>query len=209
MLLVCVNHAEAVDWQSLPKGAVSRLTESGRSHARAAGNELARLLHDSLRDGAARVRVKRVCSSPAAKCLQTAVELCRGLDGHSIVDLPANREIVVYDELLASRGQVSAATMDGLLQRIRSSERFEPETDRESAYLVCGHADLAAIIPNRGALGRVERKAGLGDEEWSFELKPTLVLVRCSLRGAWASAQTLGAVACESGTWVSIMPAVH
>jgi hypothetical protein len=150
MIVVCVSHAEPVNWQSLPKGALSRLTEAGRTNARAAGDELARLLREKLKDAADQVRLRRIFSSPAAKCLETAIELCKMLD-HPIVDFPPNHELVLHDELLASKGQqVSQATMDALLQKMRDIEAMEQGSDGEPA------------------------------------------------------AQTLGALACEAGTWVPL-----
>src|SRR3954470_15107715 len=97
MIIVYVNHAQPENWKLFPKGALSRLTPAGRANAQAAGHELARLLRMKIKDAADHIRLKRVFSSPAAKCVETAIELCKSLDSYHIVDFASNQEFIIHD----------------------------------------------------------------------------------------------------------------
>jgi hypothetical protein len=124
------------------------------------------------------------------------MELCKSLDGHGIVDLPMKPELIVHDDLQAPKGeQVTQATLGAILQKIQVIESREEHSDRESTYLICGHADIAAITPNREDQDEeaVERKVSdAGKEEWNFRRKPTVVLIRCEVGRDWATANTVG-----------------
>ena len=201
MLIICINHAQPEHWKSLPSGALSRLTPQGRGDAQAAADELARML-ETLRMPP--IRVKKIFSSPAAKCLETAIEMGKALDQQT--GFPANRECAIHEGLLASKGQqINVATMNEIIKAINKEFPSSEQDIDDSAYLICGHADLAAVMPNRATMDKVERKQNAaGKMEWNFDYKPTIVLLRCDPQGGWSSAQVLAAAALDRG-WVSLI----